>query len=101
MCTSGDFSKTAREALFKKNLWSNIYCFFIDFIVKKKALEQVHLEEQVCSESAVRKSTDSNSFSHTPVASKCICLLKLSVHPLQWSCIEQLFLVHRKSTVIG
>ena len=40
------------------------------------------------------------SFSCTPVVSQCICLLKLCVHPLQWGCIEQLFLVGRKSTVI-
>ena len=37
-----------------------------------------------------------------PIASQCICLLKLSIHPLQWGCIKQLFfLVCRKWTVIG
>ena len=54
---------------------------------------------RVPSESAAcPRSTDSISFSYIPVASYCICLLKLSVHRIQRGCIEQLFLVHRKWT---
>ena len=74
--------------------WLNIYCC-INISLTKNVLEHVHLEDKFVKNQRLIAGWHSISFSHILVASKCICLSKLSVHRLQWGCIEQPFLVSK------
>ena len=56
----------------------------------KNVLEHVHLEEEFVQNQLLITGQLDFLLIHS-CSVTCICLLKLSVDPLQWGCIEQLF----------